>query len=215
MTSDSAAPQTTGRRRYESPVRQQRAAQTRERIIASGVELVHSFTSWDWSELTFRATAQGAGVSESTVYRHFANERELHAAVMQRLHEQSGVSYAGIALDDIADVAAQVVTTMTSFAAGPILVEPADPTISSSDTERRRALLAAVVDATAGWTTPQQQAAASVLDVLWSPLVSERLITHWSADPAIAIQTMQWAIDLVVTAIRNGEYPGRPGDLSQ
>jgi AcrR family transcriptional regulator len=75
-----------GRRRYDSPVRRQRAAETRERIIASGVELVHSFKSWDWAELTFRATAEGAGVSESTVYRHFANERELQDAVMGRLH---------------------------------------------------------------------------------------------------------------------------------
>jgi AcrR family transcriptional regulator len=199
-----------GRRRYDSPVRRQRAAETRERIIASGVELVHSFKSWDWAELTFRATAEGAGVSESTVYRHFANERELQDAVMGRLHEMADVTYQGIALEQVGDIAAQVIRAMTSFAAGPLVVDPTDPTISSSDTERRQALLGAVADAASGWSAADQRAAAAILDVLWSPIVSERLIRYWNADAASAIQTMQWAIDLIVQAIRSGQSPTGP-----
>jgi AcrR family transcriptional regulator len=209
MAPGEAAPPSNGRRRYDSPIRRQRAAETRERIIASGVELVHSFKSWDWSELTFRATAAGAGVSESTVYRHFANERELHDAVMGRLHEMADVTYQNITLDQIGEVAAQVITTMTTFAAGPLVVEPTDPAISSSDAERRQALLDAVAEATAGWSGADQRAAAAILDVLWSPIVSERLIRYWNADAASAIRTMQWAIDLIVQAIRSGAAPTR------
>jgi AcrR family transcriptional regulator len=208
MTPDNATTTpSTSRRRYDSPVRRQRAAQTRERIIASGVELVHSFTSWDWTELTFRATAERAGVSESTVYRHFANERELQDAVMGRLHELADVNYEGITLDQVGDIAAQVITAMTTFAASPLVAEPTDPAISSIDDVRRQALVDAVAHAAPQWSADDQRAAAAILDVLWSPLVSERLIAHWNADPSSAIRTMQWAIDLIVRAIRGGQSP--------
>src|SRR3954452_9555040 len=88
-------------RRYDSPVRRSRAAVTRERIVAAGSELVHHFPSWDWKELTFRAVADRAGVSERTVYRHFATERELHDAGMRRLEEEAGLSYDQLRLADL------------------------------------------------------------------------------------------------------------------
>jgi AcrR family transcriptional regulator len=195
------------RRRYDSPVRRQQAADTRERITAAGADLVHTFTSWDWDGLTFRAIAERAGVSESTVYRHFANERELHGAVMQRLHEQAGVNYDDLHLDNVAEIAGQVISTMTTYAAAPITVEPDDPVIASIDAVRRDALVEAVARAAPKWSAADQHAAASVLDVLWSPLATERLIAHWNSGPDAAIQTMQWAIDLVVEAIESGRPP--------
>ena len=72
----------SSRRRYDTPVRAQKVAATRERIVQAGSELVHGFASWDWQELTFRAVAERAGVGERTVYRHFPTERHLHDAVM-------------------------------------------------------------------------------------------------------------------------------------
>ena len=60
-------------------------AETRDRILDAGSALVHEFESWDWRPLTFRAVAERAGVGERTVYRHFATEQALHAAVMERL----------------------------------------------------------------------------------------------------------------------------------
>src|SRR5262245_58672451 len=63
-------PGEAGGRRYDSVVRRERAAQTRDRIVAAGSELAHEFASWDWKPLTFRAVADRAGVGERTVYRH-------------------------------------------------------------------------------------------------------------------------------------------------
>ena len=48
------------RRRYDSPVRRQQAAETRARILAAGSALVHGYPTWDWRELTFRAVAEKA-----------------------------------------------------------------------------------------------------------------------------------------------------------
>ena len=39
------------KRRYNSPLRQQQAAATRERIVAAGAKLVHSYPAWDWTNL--------------------------------------------------------------------------------------------------------------------------------------------------------------------
>src|ERR1700738_4556375 len=83
----------TSRRSYNSPARQKAAAATRERIVGAGVRLVREFTTWNWDELTFRAVAERAQVSERTVYRHFPTERHLHDAIMQRLESEAGISY--------------------------------------------------------------------------------------------------------------------------
>ena len=130
------------RRRYDSPVRRQQVAETRERILGAASALVHGFPTWDWRALTFRAVAERAGVSERTVYRHFATERELRDAVMRRLEEEAGVAYEGVGLDDLADVAALVFSSLSSFAVSPPVVD--DPTFVAEDQLRRDALRDAV-----------------------------------------------------------------------
>jgi len=57
------------RRRYDSPVRRQQVAETRERIVAAGAELLHGFPIWNWRALTVRAVAERAELNERTVYR--------------------------------------------------------------------------------------------------------------------------------------------------
>src|SRR5215471_16102784 len=170
------------RRRYDSALRRQRAAETRERIVLAGVTLVRSFTTWDWKELTFRAVAENAGVSESSVYRHFANERELHDAVMQRLGEQAGVSYDGVTLDQVADVAGRVFVAMSGFAVSAWTQQVDDPTFTAIDQKRGQALRDAV----------------------------EAAAPRWS--PERATEVIRWAIGLVIDSVRNAAAPeGAPG----
>ena len=104
MSEASRAPRAVqqSRRRYDTPIRRQRAADTRERIVTAGSELAHEFASWDWKALTFRAVAERAGVGERTVYRHFPTERHLHDAVMQRLEEEAGITYEGVDMRNLA-----------------------------------------------------------------------------------------------------------------
>src|SRR4029453_11333803 len=152
---------TSERRKYDSPVRRQQAAETRERILAAGSELVHGFPRWDWRELTVRAVAQRAGVNERTVYRHFSSERELHEAVIRRLQEEVGNPLDGLTLDGFGDVVAQLFDYLASFAASPR--QTTDPTFVAVDERRRQALVAAVEPSTAGWAgaAPPRGAAQS------------------------------------------------------
>ena len=166
-----------------------------------------SSPSWDWHGLTFRAVAERAGVSERTVYRHFATERELRDAVMRHLEEEAGVSYEGLVLGDLAEVTALVFSSRGSFAASPMIVD--DPTFVAEDQLRRDALRDAVAAAAAEWTDIERDQAAGLLDVLWSVPSFERLVTQWGLGTEDATDTITWALDLVVAAIHAEQPPRR------
>lgn len=66
-------------RRYASPVRAQRAQQTRAALLASATEL---FTSRGWAGTGMREVAESAGVAIETLYKHFSSKRLLLQAAM-------------------------------------------------------------------------------------------------------------------------------------
>ncbi len=197
------------RRAYDSPVRRQRAAETRERIVAAGAEVLHGFPTWNWHALTVRAVAQRAGVNERTVYRYFANERELRDAVMGRFEEEAGIEVERLRLEDVADVTARTFEYVSSFPIAPRT--PRDPTVAAANQRQREALLAAVeaVAPSAGeWSDVDRALAASMLDVLWAVVSYERLVIDWEMAPTDAIRGITWVIGLVEAAIREGRGPG-------
>ena len=194
------------RRRYDSSLRRQRAAQTRERIVAAGVQLAHESPAWDWHTLTIRAVAERAEVSERTVYRHFPGERELHDAMMQRLEEEAGVTLEGLKLEDLADAAARIFAHVSSFPLVPRT--PQDATLTAADQRRRAALLSAIAAPAAGWPETDRTMAAAILDVLWGVMSYDRLVAAWELTPQQATRALTWAMGLVEAAIREGRGPG-------
>jgi len=197
---------TRQRRRYDSPVRRQRAAETRDRILTAGAELLHGFPIWNWRALTVRAVAARAGVNERTVYRYFTSERELRDAVMGRLEEEAGVDVEGLRLEAVADVTAQIFEYVSSFPLEPRT--PRDPTVAAANQRQREALLAAVAPSTPEWSAVDRALAASMLDVLWSVVSYERLVVDWELGPQDAIRAITWVIRLVEDAVREGRRPG-------
>lgn len=191
-------------RSYDNSLRSRKAAQTRERIVAAGSDLVHEFETWDWRGLTFKAVAARAGVGERTVYRHFPTERHLHDAVMQRLEEQAGVSYEDVTLANLGEVTARVFASLQRFSVAHSAPAPVDPAFVSSDVRRRDALLRAVTSATPDLPDGQRRAIAGLLDVLWSPATYERLVGVWGLDGADATAAIDWLMAEVTRAIRRG-----------
>ncbi|HUL99453.1 MAG TPA: TetR/AcrR family transcriptional regulator [Mycobacterium sp.] len=195
------------RRRYDSPTRREQATKTRERIVAAGADLVRGFPAWDWDDLTFRAVAERAGVSERTVYRNFPSERHLHDAVMAQLEDDAGVSYDDIALDDVAGVTARVFESLHRFAIEDSGHTPGDPTFAGADTRRRDALMRAVSTQARHWGDTERRVAAGLLDVLWSPTTYERLVRAWKLDDSQATGAVGWLIGKVVEAVQHNEPP--------
>jgi AcrR family transcriptional regulator len=194
------------RRRYGGTLRRKQAAGTRERIVAAGSELLRGSSIRDWRALTVRAVAERAGVNERTVYRHFANERELRDAVMRRLEAEAGIDLARLRLEDVAAVAARIFAHVASYPLEPR--PPLDPTLNEAAERQRSALLAAVAARAAKWPEEDRVLAAAILDVLWGVASYERLVADWRLDRAQAIRGIAWAIGLVAEAVQKGRRPG-------
>ena len=193
------------RRRYDGTLRRQQAAETRERIVAAGSELLHGSPIRDWRALTVRAVAERAGVNQRTVYRHFVNERGLRDAVMQRIEEEAGVDLAGLRLETVADAAARIFAHVSSYPLKPR--RPLDPTLTKAGQRQRKALLGAVATRTARWPEPDRVAAAAMFDVLWSVASYERLVVDWQLDRKQVVRGITWVIKLVEEAVRKGRRP--------
>jgi AcrR family transcriptional regulator len=187
------------RRPYDSTLRRQRAAETRERIIAAGSELLHGSSVRDWQGLTVRAVAERAGVNERTVYRHFVNEQGLHDAVMHQFEDEAGIDLRGMELEDVADVTARIFAHISSYP--PDARQPLDPTLLDAKRRQHEALSAAVASRARTWSEEDRTLAAAVLDVLWSVASYERMVVDWQMDPAEATRGIGWVIGLVRQAI--------------
>jgi AcrR family transcriptional regulator len=194
------------RRAYDSTLRQERAAETRDRIVAAGAELLRGASIRDWQGLTIRAVAEHAGVNERTVYRHLTNERGLRDAVMRRLEHEAGIDLDGLRLEDVTDVAARIFRTV---AAHPLEARPPlDPTLSAVSQRQREALLGAVTARAEGWSEADRTKAAAMIDVLWAVAPYERLVTDWQLDPADAAGAITWVIGLIEAAVAEDRPPG-------
>jgi AcrR family transcriptional regulator len=191
----------TPRRRYHSPARREGAAATRERIVDAGAGLVRGFLTWDWDQLTFRAVAERAGVSERTVYRNFPSERQLHDAIMARLEDEAGINYEDVELDNLGEVTARVFASLRRFAIKDTVGAPRGPAFAGADARRHEALDRAVAARAPELPDARRRALAGLLDVLWSPPTYERLIGAWNLDNAEAISAVQWLIAKVIAEI--------------
>jgi AcrR family transcriptional regulator len=193
------------RRPYDSTLRRQRAAETRERIVAAGADLLRGSSIRDWRALTIRAVAERAEVNERTVYRHFVNERRLRDAVMHRLEQDAGIDLDGMRLEDVVDVTARIFGQVSSFPLDPR--PPMDPTLAEAGQREREALLAAVAARTEGWSEADRTVAAAMLDVLWGVASYERLAVDWHLEPDEAIRGITWVVGLIESAVREGRDP--------
>ena len=195
------------RRRYDNRARQEKAAQTRERIVTAGTDLVRAFDTWNWRDLTFRGVAERAGVGERTVYRHFPTERHLHDAVMQRLESEAGISYEDVDLTNLTEVTGRVFAALQRFSVHESLGMPSGPTFVGVDVRRREALIRAVSTSAPDWSDAQQRATAGLLDALWHVPTYERLVGAWGIDGANATRAIGWLMGKVVTAIEDDKPP--------
>jgi AcrR family transcriptional regulator len=193
------------RRKYNSPVREQQSADTRESIIVAGSELVHKFTTWDWTNLTAKAVGDHAGISERTVRRYFSTESKLRDAVLERLVQESGVALDSLALDNFASNIALMFRYLQSFAVEKTVAS--DPSFEALDKKRMLALKAAVARATPTWSSEQQETVSAILDILWQPALYERLTSQWAFDTDRAASTISWLIDLLKLAIQQNLAP--------
>lgn len=192
-------------RRYDSPVRRERAALTRERIVDAGAALVHEFPSWDWRALTVRAVADRAGVHERTVYRYFPTEQLLRAAVVDRLEQEAGLRPEDVTFDTIEEHLSGLFGYLASFSSTG--ERPTDEALVAVDERRKSALLEVIAAETPAWTERDRRLAAAVIDVLWGVPTYRRLVGGWGLDDDDAAAAATWVVRLVLDEIRAARSP--------
>lgn len=192
-------------RAYDSSLRRERAAGTRDRIVAAGAEIVHELSSWDWRRLTIRAVAERAGVHERTVYRHFATEDHLRTAVLARLEQESGMRPEDVSIDGLTDHVTALFAFLSRLASSR---EPQmDASLAAEDERRKAGLLAAVQDAVPTWAEADQVLVAALIDVLVSVPAYRRFISGWHLDAAEATRGVTWLLSLLTTALPDDPPP--------
>jgi AcrR family transcriptional regulator len=196
------------KRRYDNTLRRERADETRDRIVGAGADLVRESSIRDWRAVTIRAVAERARVNERTVYRHFANERALRDAVMQRLEEAVGIDLTELRLGEVAAAATRIFHHVAAYPREER--PPLEPTLAEANRRQHEALLRAVTGQADSWSIADRTIAAAMLDLLWGVSSYERLVREWNFDAEEAIRGMTWVIGLVETAIRLGDPPRRP-----
>jgi len=193
-------------RAYDSALRRQRAAETHDKIVAAGAELVHAFSSWNWRKLTIRAVAERAGVHERTVYRHFATEDHLRTAVVARLEQEAGLRPDGLTVDGMPEHVASLFTFLSRLSSSR---EPAlDASLAAEDERRKAGLLAAVRAEVPDWDERDRVLAASLMDVLLSVPAYRRFASGWALDADDASRGVSWLLSLMADAMRDGRAPG-------
>jgi AcrR family transcriptional regulator len=209
MHMNSRKPSQTGiakkKRSYNSPLREQQSAQTREKIIAAGAALVHTLPNWDWKNLSAKAVGEKAGISERTVRRYFSADAQLRDAVLKKLVEESGIDLGSLTLDEFSEVAVGLFRHLQSFQARTTV--PQDSAFASLDKLRRDSLVEAVARETSDWSPEEQETAAAMLDILWQPPLFERLTGPWGFDDERTARSLRWLHDLMAEAIRAGRKP--------
>jgi AcrR family transcriptional regulator len=97
------------RRPYSSPLREERAEQTRERILDGVVQVM---ARNGIAELSIPLIAKRAGVSIPSVYRYFPTKRHLFAALDEYAQRKSGFSFAEFPPSDTPDELADMIPSL-------------------------------------------------------------------------------------------------------
>src|SRR5262249_40080682 len=83
------APRRRQARRYRSPLREERAAETRNRITAAALEL---FIEHGFGGSTVTAIAERAGVAPQTIYAIFGTKGAILQALLAQMEEDAGAA---------------------------------------------------------------------------------------------------------------------------
>jgi len=189
-------------RRYESPLRQAQAEETRQRILLAVERLLQAEPE---TPLSFDAVAAASGVERRTVFRHFANKDALLAAFWVWLNQR-------VALrtwpETEADLLAMPPATFAGFDRHEGVIRAALASKSgremrlAANAERQAAFRRSLADATQGVDPRRAQQAASVIQLLYSAGAWQSLRDYWQFDGKEAGEAVSWAIGTLIEALR-------------
>lgn len=179
---------------YVSPLRQDQVAQTRERILTALGDLIRRD---GFEQLSFKALAKEARVTEITVYRHFKDRQELLRAFWSWLDARIGQR--GIPQSEDA-LLADIIPVFIGFdeqeqlMRAALLTKEGRAMRMSVQAEREAGFRRALAGATADLTPKERQQALAVIQLLYSGYAWLSMRDHWGLDGKEAGEASTWAV---------------------
>ncbi len=196
-------------RPYKSPLREDQAAATRERILDG---LAKVLAEGDGHDASFRAIAAAAGVTEITVYRHFPSKEELMKAFWwwldERLTNRGMPEHEG-ALP--ADVRALFVAFdgYEPLIRASLLSPEGRAMRMSMNAERRAGFEKALAAATQGLPAAERRRASAVIQLLFSGYAWLSMKDQWGLSGEESGDASAWAIQLILDHLNGKKRASR------
>ena len=190
-----------------SPLREEQARATRDRIVDALTALLEDRRA---DEATTKEVARAAGVSESTVYRHFPDRAALVEAVAARLGDVGPGPGVPGSLEDLAAAAVELMSALEAHgvAARAEALLNADPRYYSEATRTNTRRFAELVEASLPEADAGRRVAlAALLRVLLSAQTWLRLREEFGFDGDQSGPIVAWAVEAVLARVREGDLP--------
>ena len=191
------------RRPYDSRLRREQQQETRERIVTAATDLLG-----EGNAPSMATVAERAGVSERTVYRHFATRTDLFGAVFASLTDLVAGVYEPTSLDELTET---VRSTFPRYERRPEVIRALNSSEIAEESraaraERRRAMVeSALADITAGFEPAEKRRLEAAVHVLASSSAYLHLHDFWSMDAEESAGVVEWAVRaLVRVAVEEG-----------
>ncbi|NKC30608.1 TetR/AcrR family transcriptional regulator [Falsiroseomonas selenitidurans] len=189
-------------RRYDSPLRQAQASDTRARILQAVEHLLQAMPE---APLSFDAVAAQAGVERRTVFRHFPNKAALLAAFWEGMNQR-------VALrtwpQNEADLRTLPAETFAGFDRHEGVIRAALASGAgremrlAANEERRRAFRTSLAEVAQGVPPERAEQAAAVIQLLYSAGAWQSLKDYWQLDGRQAGEAVSWAIGALIDTLR-------------
>jgi len=183
-------------RKYESPLREDQAEATSERIVEAALRVLERRPG----DLSIPATAREARVSVPTVYRHFSDKAALIQAVSDRLDQGAGLRRPG-PMHTATDIAEHVRSVFPQLDGRRALLRPAFQSAEGRAVRREhlaervtmvRGALAAQQD---GLTPADHDKLVSIVTILCTSETLGMLQEYLGLSGAEAGETVAWTIE--------------------
>jgi len=200
-------------RRYTSSIRDAQVGQTREHLLAAGIEMLRS---GDLDSVTLPRLAQAAGVSVPTVYRHFPTLADLHRALLEWIRPQIGQTPQRLLGMKAADLPRLPTENFVRFEEHAVVLRALMDSGAWNrvrvDSVNDRAKSAAEVLRACAPLAAQEalEQASGAVYVLASPQTWRWWRETWGLDAESAAATASWAMQVLLDAITAGNVPGKP-----